>query len=267
MSPAQEITALRKDGRLEEAYAKGYEYLQLNPEDRSIANAVGWVLYEKVKKLVGDATQFQPANEVLKNEIRNILGKYARLNLARPDLLFSLLLSQVIRFPNDLKFLPNFMMWAGVNSFREEDFQTQTGNEDRIFESLVEKAARKTAKIARDLTLQDYTNLVNIQNFAVTLIDFALEKTNVQKPEWLHYHKALLLHQLGRSEDSQQLLTSFVQQKRSDYWTWHALAKVVEKSDIKLALSLCAKACLTCRDENFGVNVFEDLSRLASQQN
>ncbi|WLT37892.1 hypothetical protein NON20_19890 [Synechocystis sp. B12] len=59
----------------------------------------------------------------------------------------------------------------------------------------------------------------------------------------------------------------FCTTKRSDYWTWHALAKVVEKSDIKLALSLCAKACLTCRDENFGVNVFEDLSRLASQQN
>ncbi|MDX2256320.1 MAG: hypothetical protein NW214_12460 [Pseudanabaenaceae cyanobacterium bins.39] len=62
-------------------------------------------------------------------------------------------------------------------------------------------------------------------------------------------------------------MTSFVQQKRSDYWTWHALAKVVEASDPKLSLALCAKACLTCKDENFGVNVFEDLSRLAHQQN
>ena len=58
-----------------------------------------------------------------------------------------------------------------------------------------------------------------------------------------------------------------MQQKRSDCWAWQALAKVAETSDTKLALALYANACLTCRDENFGINIFEDLSRLAAQQN
>ncbi|MBD2189603.1 DUF7017 domain-containing protein [Pseudanabaena mucicola] len=267
MSVAQEITALRREGKLQEAYIKGYAFLKENPEDKYVANAIGWVLYEKVKNLVVETKKSQSVNEGLSQDLRKILLEYAKLNVNRPDLLFSLLLSQVLQFPNELKFLPKFMMWSGVNSFRAEDFQTQTGNDDKVFESLVEKTARTTGKIARDLTSQDYDNFKEVQDFAITLIDFALEKAQIQKSEWLHYHKALLLHQLGRSENSQKLLTSFVQQKRSDYWTWHALAKVVEASDTKLALALCAKACLTCKDENFGVNVFEDLSRLAHQQN
>jgi hypothetical protein len=266
MSLAKEITALRKDGQLEEAYLRGYELLKSNPEDKYLASAFGWVLYEKIKNLVNSTKKFHSVDEGSSNNLRKILLEYAKLEVTRPDLLFSLLLSQVLQFPSELKFLPRFIMWAGVNSFRAEDFQTQTGNDDKVFESLVEKVARTTGKTSRDLTLQDYSNFREVQDFAITLIDFALEKAKVQKPEWLHYHKALLLHQLGRSENSQKLLTSFVQQKRSDYWTWHALAKVVEASDAKLALTLCAKACLTCRDENFGVNVFEDLSRLAAQQ-
>jgi len=159
------------------------------------------------------------------------------------------------------------MMLAGVNSFREQDYQTQTSNNNRVFDSLVEKVAREVGKISRDLTLQDYSDIREIQDFAISLIDLALEKAQVQKPEWLHYHKALLLHQLGKLEDSQKLLISFVQRRSSDYWAWHALAKVVETSDPKLALTLFAKACLTCRDEKFGVNVFEDLSRLAASHN
>ena len=267
MSVAQEITALRRVGKLQEAYTKGYEFLKEKPEDKYVANAIGWVLYEKIKKLIVAVGESESSSEQFSYQLRDILKEYARLNVTRPDLLFSLVVSQTLRFPIELKFFPKFMKWAGVDSFREEDFQTQTGNDDKVFEPLVEKVARTTGKIARDLTLQDYPDLREVQSFAITMIDLALVRAKVQKPEWLHYHKALLLHQLGKSEDSQKLLTSFVQQKRSDYWTWHALAKVVEASDMKLALALCAKACLTCKDENFGVNVFEDLSRLAHQQN
>lgn len=266
MLPFQEITALRKAGKLEEAYAKGYEFLESNPDDKYIISAIGWVLYEKTKNLVAKAKKSQTANEELSSNLREILREYAQLDLIRPDLLFSLLLSQTLNFPNEIKFLPKFMIWAGVNSFRPEDFQTQT-SDDKVFESLVEKVARTTGKISRDLTLQEYSDLNKVQEFAISLIDFALEKAKILKPEWLHYHKALLLDRLGRLEDSQKLLTSFVQQKRSDYWTWHALAKVYETSDSKLALAFCAKACLTCKDENFGINVFEDLSRLAVEQN
>jgi len=263
----EEIKNLRKAGRIDEAYSRGYELLKQHPNDKFLASSVGWVLYDKVKKLVDTANQSQSIDaESSVSQLKEILGEYYKLKLNRPDLLFSRLLSQILRFPKQIKFLPKFLKWAGVDSFQAEDFQVSTANDGKVFDSLVEKTAREVGKIACELTVQDYPDTRELQNFAITLIDVALDRAKVQKPEWLNYRKALLLNRLGRSTEAQKLLVSFVKQKRSDYWAWHALAKVVETSDPQLALALCAKACLTCRDENFGVSVFEDLSRLAANR-
>ncbi|MCC3407004.1 MAG: hypothetical protein JGK17_15695 [Microcoleus sp. PH2017_10_PVI_O_A] len=265
---SEEITNLRKAGQIDRAYFRGYELLKEHPNDERLANSIGWVLYEKVKRNVEAAKQSQSIETNMSvSQLREILGEYYKLKLLRrPDLLFSLLLSQTLRFPQELKFLPKFIKWAGIDSFRAEDFQVSTGKDGTVFESLVEKTAREVGKIACELTAQEYPDQRELQNFAVKLIDVALDRAKVQKPEWLNYRKALLLNRLGRSPEAQKLLVSFVKQKRSDYWAWHALAKVVETSDPQLALALCAKACLTCRDENFGVSVFEDLSRLAANR-
>jgi hypothetical protein len=205
--------------------------------------------------------------DIFASKLKETLGEYYKLKLDRPDLLFSRLLSQTLRFPGDLKFLPKFMAWAGINSFRQEDLETSTGNDGQVFESLVEKTAREVGKISSELTIGDYSDIQELQSFAVTLIDYALESKSVQKPEWLIYRKALLLKNLGKLDEAQNLLISFVRQKRSEFWAWHALAKVIETSNSALALALCARACLTCKDLNFGVSVFEDLSRLAASQN
>lgn len=264
----EEIKNLRKAGRIDEAYSRGYELLKQHPNDKLLANSVGWVLYDKVKKMVEVANQSQSIDtEASVSQLREILAEYYKLKLTRPDLFFSLLLSQTLRFPKQIKFLPKFIKWAGIESFRAEDFQVSTANDGKVFDSLVEKIAREVGKIACELTVQDYPDVRELQNFAIKLIDVALDRGKVQKPEWLNYRKALLLNLLGRSLEAQKLLVSFVKQKRSDYWAWHALAKVVETSDPQLALALCAKACLTCRDENFGVSVFEDLSRIAANRN
>ena len=265
---SEEINNLRKSGQIDRAYSRGYELLKDHPNDEKLANSIGWVLYEKIKKLLEAANQSQSRErDASAGKLREILGEYYKLKLLRrPDLLFSLLLSHTLRYPQELKFLPKFIKWAGIDSFREEDFQVSTGKDGTVFESLVEKTAREVGKIACELTVQEYPDATELQNFAVQLIDVSLDRTKAQKPEWLNYRKALLLHQLGRSSESQKLLVSFVKQKRNDDWAWRALAKVVEPSDPALALALCAKACLTCRDENFGVGVFEDLGRLAANR-
>ena len=65
--------------------------------------------------------------------------------------------------------------------------------------------------------------------------------------------------------EAQALLLPFVRKKRGDFWAWHVLGKMEEGTDPERALALYAKACLTCGDPKFGVNVFEDLSRVASE--
>lgn len=262
MNPSQEVTALRKAGKLDEAHSKGYELLKENPEDQFIASSIGWVLYDQIKLLVEQANQSKfAAIDALSGQLRLILREYAALPLSRPDLLFSLLLSQTLRFPQQLEFLPAFVKWAGLTSFRPEDYQAQRGQDNRVFESLVEKTAREVGKVAR--SLQEISHL---KEFSIKLIDHTLKQAEVQKPEWLYYNKALLLAQLQQSEKAIKILIPFVQKKRNDFWVWHALAKVVGNSDPQLALALCAKACLTCNDPKYGVSTFEDLSKLAANQ-
>ena len=272
MYPSQEISELRKAGRLDEAYSRGYELIEKNPGDTYLATSVGWVLYEKVKKIVDKAKQSQPPEvDKLVDRLRDILREYARLRLCRTEnSLFNCLLLQTLQFPKKpLKFLPKFIKWAGIDSFRPEDFQVSTSNEGKVFGSLVEKVAMEVGKVVRDLRVEDFSNsreLRELQEFAVELIDTALTRSPVQSPQWLHYRKALLLGQLGRLEEAQKLLVSFVQKKRNDFWAWNALAEVMEESDPALALALYAKACLTCNEPKFGVKTFEYFSKLAARQ-
>ncbi len=230
-----------------------------------MTNRDGRQLHAEVKELVTKARKLHTDRNnhqigQLANQLRELLREYAKLHPPRPDFYFSLILFQTLRFPQELEWLPAFMKWGGLQSFRADDYRAKPGLNDKVFEPLVETAARKVAKIALE------SNDVSHQEFAIQLIDQALDQAEIQASNWLSYRKALLLHSLGQIEEAKELLISFVKDNRNQYWAWHALAKVVGDSDRSLALALCAKACLTCHDLNFGVNVFFDLSRLAAAQ-
>ena len=225
---------------------------------------------ELVKESKNRPSSIKESSKAVKESskaLRNVLKDYARLRLSRPELLFSLLLSQVLQFPDELSFLPKFMIWAGTDSFRSEDFHGQSASDGKKYESLVEKTARTIGKVSRNITVQEFPDIQEIQRFSIRLIDLATQKASLHKPEWLQYHKALLLRDLGDSQSAQDTLLPFVRRKRTEYWAWEALADVVEPNNPNEAIALYVKACLTCKDETFGVKVFEKLSYLAAQQN
>ena len=92
-----------------------------------------WDLYQEVKSLVQEANQIQEAHNTqeisqLEEELRQLLREYARLSPSLPNLCFSRLLFQTLRFPKEVEFLPKLMKWAGLNSFQEEDYKAQSGD-------------------------------------------------------------------------------------------------------------------------------------------
>ncbi|GAB6061174.1 DUF7017 domain-containing protein [Desulfonatronum parangueonense] len=254
--PNQEISSLRKGGRIDEAYKRGQDLLREHPNDKYLKNIFGWVLYDKIKLIANRENQSKAGSA--SGEVRALLREYARLDLPRPDLLFSLLLNQSLRIRDKLDFFPAFMSWAGLGCFRPEDLQAQEGKKgDALYEPLIEKAARVTAKSVRG-GKDD-----SLKSFAIELLDKAISEGEVQGLSWLHYNKALLLRELGRTDDARTLLHPFVREKRTNFWSWHALSKIEEQENPLLALALCARACLTCNDAKFGVKVFEDLARFS----
>ncbi len=253
--PNQRIHALRKSGRIDDAYRLGKDLLARHPDDKYLCGAFGWVLYDKAKAVVRrSVTTAKDAAE-----LESILEAYTRLDLERPDLLFSLLVRIVVRMDPPPKFLPRFLQWAGLTSFRSEDFAAQEDRErEVVYPPLVERVATSVAKMLGGPEI----GIAN-KEFAMALIDLALQKSQVQRPIWLRYRKALLLADLGKTMQARNLLLPVVREKSAEYWAWHALARIEKQRDPNLALALCTKALVVCHDEGFAVRVLTDVAELA----
>lgn len=257
--PNQRVNALRKSGRIDDAYQLGKDLLARYPEDLYLRSEVGWVLYDKAKSVAGMAASANHDVRSLERRLELILNSYSQLGLERPDLLFSLLVNVLTRIDAATTILPRFLQWAGLASFRPEDFTAQKGKEnDVIYPPLVERVASRVAK-----ALGGSDSDVADKEFAISLIDLALNESQVQRPIWLRYRKALLLAEIGEIQQARELLLPVVREKRGEYWAWHALARVERRRDPKVALALCAKAFAVCHEEGFAVGVLADLAELA----
>ena len=152
MYPNQQVKELRKSGKLEEALKLGQSLLKDHPDDRYLKSEVGWVLHDRIKddfkRSESQPGRIEPSQ--LSDRVRLNLREYARLDLPRPDLLFSRITIQAFRLPDAHEFLTRFLMWAGLEAFQHEDFRSWTSDDGRAFEPLVVKVALKAAKWARD---------------------------------------------------------------------------------------------------------------------
>ena len=258
--PNQEIRNLRRNGQVSEAHCRAYELLEEHRDDHNLKNELGWVIYEKIKGVVSASKRGEAEDEHPVRQTRELLREYARLDLPRPDLLFSLLVATLLRLPGKLAFAPRFLQWAGLDSFRREDYFRQEGSDDEpLLDSLIDKAARLTSKLACEADERE----TDLKEFAVALLDRALDEAEIGRRVLLQYRKGLLLTDLGRSEEARITLAPVVKAKRSEFWAWHALAKSQEQEHPTFALALCAKAFLICGNQNFSVRVVEDMARLA----
>jgi tetratricopeptide (TPR) repeat protein len=261
MRADEEIQGLRRAGDPDKAYERGLELLGQHPEDSRVKNQFGWVLYDNVKSAVEQACRNGSRVGDAAERARAFLRHYARLDYRRPDLLFSRLLIQLLRLPEPPAFLPKYLEWAGLDSFRPEDYQAGRDPErERIYEPLVEKAATKAAKAA--LRNPDSQPV----DFVVRLLDEALRKAEVRRASILRYHKGRLLESLGRMDEAQRALREALKDLRQNFWAWHAYARVHRDADPDLALALYARACQVCDDPSMGVKVFEELGAVCMER-
>ena len=255
------LTSLRKSGRVDEAYERGRTLMGQYSDDKYLKGVYGWVLYDKVKQIVAKIASDESSATNLQNQIRSLFREYAKLGLGRPDLLFSSMIRLLLRLPNLPFFLPIFLHWAGMQSFRNEDFQTEKGAKgDETYPSLIESLASGVGKqVVSNLEKYD----PSIQKFALDLIDTALNKSEVQEPLWLRYRKGQLLCILDQHNQAREHLRYVVRKKQGEFWAWQALAHCEQVSSLSTALRLSSKAYLVAEDKKFAVSVLDDIARLA----
>ncbi|MCQ3977626.1 MAG: hypothetical protein DPW09_29720 [Anaerolineae bacterium] len=219
-------------------HALARHYQQLSHKFPGNGLSIGWDLYHDLKAL--DSAK-QSSNEIALEFLR----VYAQLNIEKPSLLHSLMLTLAVKLIDNPAKLLDFVKWWGLENLRPEDFERQT-QEDRTYYSLAEKLATALSKSIEDQRSAGDASL------ALPL----LERLGNQYPDniWMRYHQGKLLLLSDQSDAATALIIPVVRAKMSESWAWELLADLhPDDPDIELAC-LC-RALQSRQEEQYLVKI------------
>ncbi|MCF0214566.1 MAG: hypothetical protein HUK13_09095 [Muribaculaceae bacterium] len=292
--PLNEINALRKEGRLEEALALA---------EREYANAPGkyeginlfWCLNDDCKRLSSDeaeavvqrmsalAEKFGSENEKMKRALerakhmltpegemektgwdifrtlqstdladvmmrKNLLFKYLQLELPKPSLLHSLIMTEAIKMdkvtPEEFAFTKFAEMW-GLDSFKDDDWHQRPAR-DKSFKmpSLVEK-------VIGEYIREMHTDNVTPSEAFVALLEKAV--TQFPRNKHLQRYSAQIKARTGQANEAIECYKRLICESPDKFYLWDDLAQLVDDPEIKIGL-LCG-AVMAGTAEDFVVNV------------
>ena len=201
--------------------------------NKNLYRDFGWLIFYNLKNT--------PVNDSTKR--KQLLHYYLELELPRPELLHSLILSEAVKVEKNtpLQFrIRDFMNLWGWGNLRPDDWaQYQTDNGNTVT-SLVEKLISVYAKEVK-------TDNVKSPDEFIILVDEALTKfpNNQNMP----LYKAIVLMSLGKKDEALEYYKKLILKSPSKCYLWNQASELVEEVDLKIAL-LC-KAISVERDESF----------------
>ncbi len=238
MNYATEISALRKSGKLDEAFARARECHEEKPNDSYIQQAYGWVLYGLLKREVEDFEQKRCSPGHVAHRFNEYLEIYMQFSaIERPGMLHSLLLTQVLKGSRVWSgFLP-FARWWGPEFVRDEDKEpyilpdgkAAPGLEMRLFYAIGRAAVHDVQSVDPDTF-----------DWASAQLSGALEKHS--DDQWLHYYQSKLLLDRGLVADARECLMPVVRRQQRAAWVWTLLGQTFEGEAIDTAITCYFRA-------------------------
>lgn len=260
----QKVTALRKEGKLKEAYLLAESYLQERPDDMWGKRAMAWVLYEYLKNSEGKNELFcrvlnKFALLVLPKEEGMVFNQVAwttakHLNTLHDD--FATVMPDCLAALSDIDFPPSegysyllhvahnyrgqwsghveFCQWWDFGKLMPKDFERQANEQGQKYMSLAESVLIGYAKaVIQSGNAQDMEACLQL-----------LSATYEQHADfdYVLYYEAQLQLALHRKEDAFRLLLPFVRKKNRNYWVWQVLGDA--SSDVNQAFACYSKALL-----------------------
>jgi len=232
MSVSHEIFQLRKDHKLVEALEIARKAYGADSVDIWIQRAYGWVLYDLVKRDVEAFERHEISPGELVNRFGVLIGEYRRFgeNL-RPDLLHSMLLTQVLKGSRIWLGFLDFALWWGPEYFRDEDRKAYEPPGGREMPSL---ALRYVYAVGREASHRATEIAPDLLAWAEGQVDVALFSS--PDDQWLHYFKSKLLLDRGDSVKARECLLSVVRRQQRAAWVWTLLGQTHEKEDPEKAI-------------------------------
>ena len=258
MHISQQITALRKDDKLDEAEKLASSEFEENADNKFFQSAYGWVIYFRLKNIIEDLQ----ANKINRGKsislLNNYINLYAKLDLIdRPDLLHSMILMQVLKIDNDWDRFLGFAKWWGVDNFREEDFKSIEVKNGKKLTSLY---LRFYYRLGRTLISQ-YSNVNHeVKEWAENQLESILSQNN--NDQWLRLYSCKLMLLKGDSEGALKLIKQILKKKSQEFWAWSLLGDIICVTDSKKAILCYQHAVNLSKIPTAVLNVREKLAKL-----
>lgn len=238
MAVAQEVTTLRKAGRLDEALAVAMPALETTPDDLWLRRAVGWLFYDLIKRDVSGFDAGRVSRGQLIAHLDAWLREYARGGKADcPGLLHSLLLTQVLKVSREWPRFLTFARWWDPACLRPEDrepFKLDNGK------SLASLELRLFYAVGRAISAGSEEQDPNLVSWGADLLDTVLKAH--PNDQWLHYYKSKRLIGLGQTSEAREHLLPVLRRQRQASWAWGLFGRTWEIEDPGKAITCYFRA-------------------------
>jgi hypothetical protein len=233
VSICQEITALRKAGRLDEAWVLAKPALAETPDDLWLKRAAGWLFHALIKREIAAFDAEKISHTQLITNCGGWLRNYARTGkFDRPGLLHSQLLTQVLKVKEWPKFLAFAHWWWDPHSFLPEDREPVTLDNGKTLDSL---ELRFVYAVGRAITSDSDQQDPSLIAWGADLLNTTLAKH--PNNQWLHYYQSKRLSDLGQTAEARRHLLPVLRRQRGASWAWALFGRTWETDDPDKAIT------------------------------
>ncbi len=277
--PTKEITALRKEGKLEEALAMAKAELEADPNTIWPKRNISWVFYEYLKqyntpdhfdqfmswideirnlqmpdeeKVLFDQVGWQTGKMVFAlmrtepvdtQKCIRLLESIEPFHFTRPSEGYSFLFSAFHKALKETNRYTIFADWWDLQNFRPEDFQKEKLPNGKEVMAIAEQGYIAYAKHLLPSQTPNGAQIfdrVKAEAFLPRLAHIADTYPQFQYPA---YFQAKLLLALGDQENLLDSLLPFVRRKKNDFWAWEILGEAFHEGEKRFACYCKALSC------------------------
>lgn len=275
MAEIKEITAMCRDGRLNEAYTMAKDGVEVAPNDPWQQRALGWALYYMLKvdaesgnykillehldelvslslltvendSMIFDNVQLQIAAFVKNSLFLTDVAVHSKLSALfdrlrgyafRASKGHSYLLQSCIKFENWPE-MADFLEWWDLDNLTAEDYTPYVNQRGQSVMTLAERAF-----IANSKALLRLNDAARIEEFLPRLETLVTQHEEMMYPGY--FYGKLLLALGSDGEEALRVIVPFARKKATEFWVWQLLSDVFADDDKRLACLLRAVHCNT----------------------
>ena len=259
---SQQITALRKEGNLDDAEKLASSEFEENMDNKFFQSAYGWVIYFQLKNIPEDLQAKKITHGKSISLLNYYINLYVKFNLIdKPDLLHSMILMQVLKIDKDWDRLLGFAKWWGVDNFRQEDYKPLELQNGKKIASL---NLRFYYRIGRALCTQYLSVNDEVKEWAEDQLILILSQN--KEDQWLRLYNCKLMLLKGDSEGALKSIKQIIRKKNQVFWAWALLGDIISSYSSKEAILCYQHAINLSKIPTSVVNVREKLAKLLSLQ-